>query len=339
MAHQNVIADFLRHRAVELLKNGEPKELICRILGVTRVSLNRWWALHLHGESLERKPCRGRRRRLTHEQLIKLSELLSEGSCAHGWENNLWTSIRVRELIKSQFGLVFCRSQVWHILTDYLGWSARRPVLQDKKRSQPAIDRWTRLKFPRIDRDAIERGASIVFVDETGFMMTSVIRRTFAAPGKTPVNKISDPHGRISVIGAICVPPDRKRLTWHYYMLDDNTNFRGASIVDFLKQLVATIPGPFTIVWDSIIIHWSNVATEYLSQVPQVKSELFPPYAPELNPVDRAWFYIKYDRLPNFCPPTLSVLRPTIKRELQRLQRSQRLLRSFIRYSSLPLAV
>jgi transposase len=339
MAHQDIIADFLRYRAVELMKNGEPKELISRILGVSRNSLNKWWDRHLNGESLERKPHPGRRRRLTNQQLGELAELLSKGSLAHGWENNLWTSLRVRELIKAHFGVDFCRSQVWHILTDYLGWTARRPVLQDKKRSEPAIDRWKRVVFPRLDRDAIKRGASLVFVDETGFRMTSVVRRTFAAPGTTPVNRVSDPHGRISVIGAICVPADRRYLTWHHYMLDDNINFRGPSIVDFLKRLVATVPGPFTIVWDSIIIHWSNVAAEYLSQVPHVKSELFPPYAPELNPVDRAWFYIKYDRLPNFCPANLGVLRPTLKRELQRLQRSQRLLRSFIRYSDLPLVV
>jgi len=339
MANQNIIADFLRYRAVELMNNGEPKELISRILGVTRTSLNNWWARHLNGLSLERKPNPGRRRRLTQQQLEKLEGLLSQGSLAHGWENNLWTSLRVRDLIKSHFGVEYCRSQVWHVLTDYLGWTARRPVLQDKKRSEPAIDRWKHEVFPRINRDAIKRGASLVFVDETGFMMASVVRRTFAAPGKTPVNKISDPHGRISVIGAICVPPDRRYLSWHHYMLEDNANFRGPSIVDFLKQLVAKVPGPFTIVWDSIIIHWSNVASDYLSHVPHVKSELFPPYAPELNPVDRAWSYIKYDRLPNFCPPNLGVLRPKIKKELQRLIRSQRLLRSFIRYSSLPLAV
>ena len=73
MAHQDIIADFLRYRAVELMKNGEPKELISRILGVTRTSLNNWWVRHLNGESLDRKPHPGRRRRLTQQQLDKLA--------------------------------------------------------------------------------------------------------------------------------------------------------------------------------------------------------------------------------------------------------------------------
>jgi transposase len=339
MAHKHAVADFLRSRAVKLMQDGEPKELISRILGVSRTALNRWANRHLDGSCLERKSGSGRPRRLTDHQLVKLAGLLSEGSLAHGWENNFWTSLRVRDLIQMHFGVSFCRSQVWRILTEYLGWTARRPVLQDKKRSEAAIERWKRVVFPRINREAIEQNKPLVFIDETGFMMTSVIRRTFAPPGTTPVNKVSDPHGRISVIGALCVPPDRTRLTWHYYMLADNTNFRGPSIVDFLKQLVARIEGPFTIVWDSIIIHWSDVAAEYLSRVPHVQTEAFPPYAPELNPVDRAWFYIKYDRLPNFCPPNITELRVAAKNELERLKRSQRLLRSFIRHSSLPLVV
>jgi hypothetical protein len=53
-------------------------------------------------------------------------------------------------------------------------------------------------------------------------MMTPTIRRTFAAPGVTPINKVSDPHGRISVIGAVSISPTRKRLGWHYHLLNDN---------------------------------------------------------------------------------------------------------------------
>jgi hypothetical protein len=64
----------------------------------------------------------------------------------------------------------------------------------------------------RIVLDSEKRGDHLVFIDETGFMMAPTIRRTFAAPGVTPINKVSDPHGRISVIGAVSISPKRKRL-------------------------------------------------------------------------------------------------------------------------------
>src|ERR1035437_4481904 len=172
------------------------------------------------GRFLPRPASSGRPRTITDEQLTELSRLLSEGAVAHGWENNLWTSARVREVIKKHFGLEFSRWHVWVILTSYLGWTARRPVQQTKKRDEAAIERWKANDLHRIVLDSEERGDHLVFIDETGFMMTPTIRRTFAAPGVTPINKVSAPHGRISVFAAVSISPERKQLGWHYHLLN-----------------------------------------------------------------------------------------------------------------------
>ena len=168
-------------------------------------------------------------------------------------------------------------------------------------------------------------------------MMTPTIRRTFAAPGVTPINKVSDPHGRISVIGAVSISPKRKRLGWHYHLLNDNRNFRGPNVVEFLKSLEREIGNSTTIIWDSIIIHWSDVVAVCMATHPRIVSEFFSPYAPELNPVDRVCFYIKYDRLPNFTPSTMIQLRRSVKRELEIIKVTPRLLRSFIHHAELPI--
>jgi len=104
--------EYRRYRAVELMEQGESKALISRILGVFRASLNTWQRRSRRGEDLKSKPLSGRPRSITDEQLAELSRLLSEGAVAHGWENNLWTSLRVREVIKKHFGIKFTR---WHV--------------------------------------------------------------------------------------------------------------------------------------------------------------------------------------------------------------------------------
>ena len=106
--------------------------------------------------------------------------------------------------------------------------------------------------------------------------------------------------------------------------------------MEFLKRLRDAIPGPMTIVWDQIIIHSCNAVEQYLGTNPGIRFEPFPPYAPELNPVDRAWFYIKYNRIPNFAPVSIEQLRKAVGKELKRLQTRPALLESFIRYSELP---
>ena len=290
--------EFRRRRAVELMKQGEPREIISRILGVCRHSLNVWLQKAEAGESLKSKPRSGRPRSLNEQQLAELEQLLKKGATAHGWENDIWTSGRVGEVIKRTFAIVFCRSGVWHVLHDQLHWSSIRPAKQAAKRDDAEISRWRSEEFPRIEREARQRNAHLVFVDEAGFMMTPTIRRTFAPRGSTPVTKIWDPHGRISVSGTISISPSRTRVRFSFYMLDANTNFRGPSIVEALRHLRSQIPGPLTIIWDQIIIHSSDVVLQYLRRVPDIRIESFPPYAPELNPVDRAWFYLKYNRLP-----------------------------------------
>jgi transposase len=332
-------AEFRRRRAVELMLQGEPKALISRVLGVGVASLGAWMRKSQAGDTLKTKPSSGRPRRLNGSQLEQLRALLAKGAVSHGWENNLWTTLRVREVIKRHFAIEFCRSHIWHILTDYLNWSAIRPALQSAKRDDAEISEWKTAEFQRIERQAKERNAYLIFVDESGFMMTPTIRRTFAPRGSTPVNRVFDPHGRISVIGAITISPRQARVGLRYHMLSDNTNFRGPGIVDFLKQLKSKVCGPITIVWDRIIIYSSGVVLDYLKTVPEIVTESFPPYAPELNPVDRAWFYIKYDRLPNYTPATVTELRCSIESELNQLQRQPALLRSFISQSEVPLAL
>jgi transposase len=57
--------------------------------------------------------------------------------------------------------------------------------------------------------------------------------------------------------------------------------------------------------------------------------EPFPLYAPELNPVDNVWAYIKYNRLANYTSYNLDELRKRITAELRRLQKRPDLLESF----------
>src|ERR1700730_17565373 len=107
MCASETVSEFRRRRAVELMQQGESKAIISRILGVCRPSLNIWLRKVNAGVSLTTKPRGGRPRRLSDKQLVELEESLKKGATAHGWENNLWTSRRVREVIKRSFDIEF----------------------------------------------------------------------------------------------------------------------------------------------------------------------------------------------------------------------------------------
>jgi len=118
-------------------------------------------------------------------------------------------------------------------------------------------------------------------------------------------------------------------------MLPDNANFHGESIAAFLGILSEWVEGPNTIIWDSVRIHLAKPVQDHLSAKDGIVTETFPPHAPELNPVDSVWSYIKYGRLPNYTPLDLAELRRTLTAELKRLQRKPHLLFSFRRRTGL----
>lgn len=123
-------------------------------------------------------------------------------------------------------------------------------------------------------------------------------------------------------------------------LLDDNRNVKADDVVRFLQLLKRHIPRPLTIVWDRSNTHdRAIVVREHLSRHPEIVTEKFPGYAPELNPDEGVWSYTKYARLANFAPRDTSMLRAAVSRELERLRKRPDLLLSFIRQTKLPLGL
>jgi transposase len=277
---------------------------------------------------------RGRKRRLNSDDDKRLVDLLQRGATSHGWPNDIWTARRVREVIAREFGVHYSHKHVWTILRTRLRWSPQKPTTRLRERDEETIADWRKEEFRRIKEDTFARGAYLVFVDEAGFMLMPVLRRTFAPMGSRPFTAVSDPHGRISTICAITISPCQKKYNLLFQMLPDNKNFTGKTVAGFLHTL-QRLPAPFTLVWDSIPIHSAKPVREYLQRNPKVKLEMIPEYAPELNPADGVWSYVKYGRLANYAPCDLKTLRRQVKTELSRLKRRGDLLSSFIRKSKL----
>ena len=66
-------------------------------------------------------------------------------------------------------------------------------------------------------------------------------------------------------------------------------------------------------------------------------TEEFPGYAPDANPDEGVWGWVKYHRLANFAPQDLGELRSRVVAELSSLSKRPDLLASFIRHAKIPL--
>lgn len=161
----------------------------------------------------------------------------------------------------------------------------------------------------------IEEGRTTLFVDESGFYLLPALVSTWAPTGERPILVEQLTRDHLSAIGGIT--PEGA-----LYLLSQECSFDGEGVVKFLEQLLWLIPGKLGIVWDGASIHRGQEVRSFLSQggAERIELALLPSYAPELNPAEGVWNYLKRVLLRNVCCYTIAHLQDRFLDATRRLQ-------------------
>jgi transposase len=89
------------------------------------------------------------------------------------------------------------------------------------------------------------------------------------------------------------------------------------------------------LVWDRLNADRAKRTAQFVASVHQMHTFFLPAYAPELNPVEYAWRYLKMNLLANRPAFETKELTAMSRRHTRALQRNEPLLRSFLRHSPL----
>jgi transposase len=326
-----------RRHAVQAVDRGEGPEVVARTYGINRASIYRWLAMARQPDGLAAKPHRGPEPRLSPQQHRRLEALLLQGAKAHGWPNQLWTCARIRILIQRHFGVSFHHDHVGRLLRQRLNWTPQKPQRRARERDEAAIEFFRRVRFPKIAAEARRRHAHLVFLDESGYMLTPTVRRTWAPRGQGAVLDCWDRRDRLSAISCLTVSPQANRLNLYFQILANNVH--GEEVVAFLRELKRMVGGPLTVLWDRGPVHnKSGVVRAYLAEHPEIVTEDPPTYAPELNPDELVWSWSKYGRLPNLAADNTDQLAEQVIDELIYLKQHPDLLASFVDKTELKFA-
>lgn len=167
--------------------------------------------------------------------------------------------------------------------------------------------------------------------------MAPLLRRSWAPTGHTPViHQRTRHHQRVSMIAALCVSPNRDHV-YCYFRLHPGVSITGAEVLHFLRQLLRQLQAPMVIIWDRLNAHRSRMLRPILRQPSELSTFFLPPYAPELNPVENIWSYLKMNPMANCAIHDLIALALTTRNNGRRLQKNQLLLRAFLKHTPLPL--
>jgi len=165
--------------------------------------------------------------------------------------------------------------------------------------------------------------------------MHPTVRRTWAPRGRTPVLRQRTRHyQRVSTIGALSLSPRRRRPNW-YLAFHNDRSIRQEQVLAFLRQLLRHLRGPVIVVWDRLKAHRGRQVREYLARQPRLAVEFLPAYAPELNPNEYGWAFLKNGPLANWGPERLDELRRRVEAAAGQACRRPDLLRGFVRATKL----
>ncbi len=109
--------------------------------------------------------------------------------------------------------------------------------------------------------------------------------------------------------------------------------FCGQSVIGFLLHLLRHLKGKLLLIWDGASIHRSRLVQAFLASpvARRLRTERLPGYAPELNPVEVVWQYLKRVELRNLCCHDLVHLKAELHKAVARLRHKTRVLLGCLR--------
>ena len=318
--------------AVRRVKEGEKPADVVKSLGMNRTSIYRWLNASSgrgKGErALAARPATGRPTKLTAAQQAQVFRWINgKDPRQYGLDFGLWTRQIVATLIEQKFGVRIGLTAVGRLLAR-LGLTPQKPLQRAYQRDPQAIERWQRETYPAIALAARDSGADVYFWDESGFRADTVHGKTWAPKGKTPV--INRPGQRQSISAASAV--NAKGGFWF-------ATYQGALnaelFIELLKKMMKERIKPVHLVVDGLPAHKKANVREYIESTKgKLTMHILPGYAPDLNPDELVWSYVKRTGVARNPLRAGEKLEIRIDAQLRNMQKDRRLVRSFFQTPS-----
>lgn len=280
----------IRIRAVERVQAGESPEVVIRALGFTRSCIYTWLAKYRAGGwgALKARALKGRPLKIRPAQIRWLYQTVTGKSpLQFRFEFALWTREMIRVLLRERFQLKMSLASVGRLLKQ-LGLTCQRPLFRATEQDPERVRAWREREYPEIRDQARKTGAEIYFGDEAGVRSDCHAGTTWGIKGQTPVVHSTGRRSSVNMISAVSA-----RGHLRFMAIEGKVN--GLVFTEFLKRLMHGAVRPIFLILDGGSYHRSRSMKDYVASL-DGKLRLFflPPYAPQLNPDEQVWNYVKH---------------------------------------------
>jgi transposase len=319
----------IRRMAVQRVWDGEKPSAVIASYGFSRQIIYKWLReARGKGRGLRALASRkgtGRPRALTPKQEQQIFRWINgKDPRQHGFDFGMWTRLIVRKLIADKFEANLGVTAVGKLLAK-LGLTPQKPLKRAYERDPVAIEAWKSEVYPAIAKRAKKRNAEIFFWDESGFRADAVQGKTWGVKGQTPI--ILVPGTRQSVSAASAV-----NARGGFWCATYKGGMNAELFIALLKAMMFRRKKPVLLILDSLPAHKAKIVKDYVASTEgKLEFHFLPGYAPELNPDEMVWNYMKRTGPARKPLAKGDSLHDRIDVELQQIQENRALVRSFFR--------
>jgi transposase len=157
--------------------------------------------------------------------------------------------------------------------------------------------------------------------------------RTYAPRAHPAIIKVPASRERLSVIAAMTTNGNLYRSIYY-------ESIGGYRVALFLRHLVRNLSSRLLVIWDGSPIHRADPVANFLASKEgrHVWVERLPPYAPDLNPAEGIWSYLKTVELKNVSSLNLDILHEELVLAMARLRTKPKLIQSFFGQADLDIS-
>lgn len=273
----------LKNRFIVLLMLAESIafSVAASIAGISEKTIKRWFKIYyLKGpDHLNSFNYKARQPRLTEEQVCKLTDWVKavRPPCAKV----------VAEWIRENFGLSYCADSVRKIMKKN-GLQLLRPKLVPGNPPSEEEQRNFVKEYNEISM-FYNYGVTTLFCDAMHLIHQTVPGLCWGDPADPPVFKTNSGRQRLNILGAY--DPAGCKLVHH---TGEANCDREQVIIFFEKILKAYRKSEFIVlILDNAPYFKAGDVREWLEKHPKIICRFLPPYAPNLNLIERFWRFVK----------------------------------------------
>ncbi len=318
--------EHLRQLAVRrVIEDGEAPSEVMKSLGLCRTTIYPWLRRYEKAgmEALVEKIAQGPEPKLTEKQRQQVKRwILGKDPRQYGLNYGLWTRRIVQRLLHDKFGVELGLTAVGRLLAS-LEITPQKPLRRAYERDPVAVALWVAETYPQLKKRAKRLGAKIFFLDEAGFQSDPALGRTYGLKGKTPVVPTSGQRQSLNVISAV-------NARGEFWAATYTGKLDAEAFVVFLQNFMDGQAGRVFLVVDGHPAHKAKVVQKYVQSLGgRLELHFLPPYAPDLNPDEFVWSYMKTNGVSKKPLKQNESLQKRIEEDLNAIANNRKLVRSF----------